>query len=113
MQFLINKYFSKLCSEKFFKNNDEEIIGKVKDVIQNLEEQIDFVKNPDNGIDKEDVDFIILNVKELISEINNKYSNKNDIIKIYNHPMSGFYVLQDKKSLLEDLKEYYKEEKEV
>ena len=36
MQNLINKYFSKLCSEKFFKNDDENIIGEVKDVIENL-----------------------------------------------------------------------------
>ena len=43
MQELINEFFDKLCKNKFFKNDDEEIIGKVKDVIQNLNEQIEYV----------------------------------------------------------------------
>lgn len=58
MQKLINKYFSKLCTEKFFKNDDQNIIGKVKDVIRNLEEQIKFVNNPKNEICQEDIEFI-------------------------------------------------------
>ena len=37
-QFFINRYFHKLRTEKFFKNDDEEIIGKAKDVIQNLKD---------------------------------------------------------------------------
>lgn len=109
MQKLINKYFNKLCSNKFFKYDDEIIIGKVKDVVQDLEEQIEYVTNPDNNYDKQEQEFIFSEAKKLIREINDTYSNKNDVIEISLHPMLGFYVLQDAKVLFEDLKDYYDE----
>lgn len=109
MQELINKYFNKLCKDKFFKNDDEVIIGKAKDVIDNLNNQIAFAKNIENGLDEEYKKFIVDEATELIQEINNTYSNKDDVIDIEVNPMSGFYVLQNKESLLEELKEYYGE----
>lgn len=109
MQNLINKYFSKLCSEKFFKNDDENIIGEVKDVIENLKEQIKYANNPKNKICREDIEFIVNAANELIKKINDNYTNKNDVIGITLHPMAGFYVLQDKETLFEELKEYYDE----
>lgn len=109
MQNLINKYFSKLCSEKFFKNDDENIIGEVKDVIENLKEQIKYANNPKNKICQEDIKFIVNAANELIKKINDNYTNKNDVIGITLHPMAGFYVLQDKETLFEELKEYYDE----
>lgn len=109
MQNLINKYFSKLCTEKFFKNDDENIIGKVNDVIENLEEQIRFVNNPKNEIGKENIEFIVNSANELIKEINSNYTNKNDVIGISLHSMAGFYMLQPKETLFEELKEYYEE----
>ena len=39
-QFFINKYFQKLSNTKFFKNDENAIIGKAKDVIKNLQNQI-------------------------------------------------------------------------
>lgn len=107
MQKLINKYFSKLCTEKFFKNDNENIIGRVKDVIENLEKQIKFVNNSKNEISQEDIDFIVNAANELIKEINANYTNKNDVIGISLHPMAGFYMLQPKETLFEELKEYY------
>ena len=109
MQKLINKYFSKLCTEKFFMNDDQNIIGKVKDVIRNLEEQIKFVNNPKNEICQEDIEFITNAANELITEINTHYTNKNDVIWIELSPMYGFYMLQQKEALLKELKEYYEE----
>lgn len=109
MQKLINEYFSKLCTEKFFKNDDEDIIGKVKDVIENLEEQKKFVNNPKNEICKEDIEFIVNSANELIEVINSNYTNKNDVIGISVNPMAGFYMLQSKETLFEELKEYYEE----
>lgn len=109
MQNLVNKYFSELCTEKFFKNDDENIIGRVKDVIENLEEQIKYVNNPKNKICQEDIEFIVNATNELIKEINANYINKNDVIGITLHPMTGFYVLQHKETLFEELKEYYEE----
>lgn len=109
MQNKINEYFNKLCSEKFFKYDDEEIIGKVKDVIDDLKQQYEFVNNPDNDVDKEDIEFITNEVINLINEIKNTYSNENDVIKIEVHPMAGFYTLVNKEVLFEELKEYYEE----
>lgn len=109
MQEQINKYFNKLCKDKFFKNNDEVIIGKAKDVINNLYDQIEYVNNPKNEMNTEDIEFITDEATKLINEIDNTYSNKDDVIMISFHPMAGFYMLQDKKALYEELKEYYEE----
>ena len=107
MQNLINFYFSKLCDSKFFKNDDEVIIGKAKDVIENLNQQVEYVKNPDNNIAEEEIEFITDEAKSLINEIEHNFSNKDDVIEISLSPMSGFYVLVDTEDLLEELKEYY------
>jgi len=109
MQKLINEYFTKLCSKKFFIDDDEEIIGKVKDVIENLEKQIKYINNPKNNICQEDIESIVSEANELIKEINTKYTKKNDVIGIKLHPMAGFYVLQSKETLFEELKEYYED----
>ena len=107
MQELINEFFDKLCKNKFFKNDDEEIIGKAKDVIQNLNEQIEYVMNEENEISKEDRYAILDDARKLIQKINNNYSNKDDVIWLNNSPMDNFYDLQEKESLYEELKEYY------
>lgn len=112
MQESINEMFSKLCNEKFFKNDDEVIIGKAKDVIDDLKQQLEYANNPENELDEEEIGFIIGEVNELIKQINNTYTNKEDVIKIEIHPMAGFYILADKESLLEQLKEYYGEMEE-
>ena len=109
MQNLINFYFSKLCDGKFFKNDDEIIIGRAKDVIENLKQQAEFVKNPDNNIDEEEIKFITDEVKSLINEIEKKYFDTDDVIEISLSPMAGFYMLVNTKDLLEELKEYYDE----
>ena len=38
-QFFINKYFQKLSNTKFFRNDENAIIGKAKDIIKNLQDQ--------------------------------------------------------------------------
>ena len=115
MQELINEFFDKLCKNKFFKNDDEEIIGKAKDVIQNLNEQIEYVMNEENEISKEERYAIVDEARKLIQKINNNYSNKDDVILLNNSPMDNFYDLQEKESLYEELKEYYEglEERKV
>lgn len=109
MQNLINKYFSKICSDKFFKNDEEVIIGKAKDVIKELEEQLEFVNSPEMSFDVDSIIFMTKEVKLLIKEIQDTYSNDNDVIEIALHPMAGFYVLQERETLFEELKEYYEE----
>ena len=85
MQEMINEYFEKLTNEKFFKYDDEVIIGKAKDVIYDLEEQVKYIKNPKNKIDKEEIKFITREAKMLIKEIRKKYKDKNNIIEIRVH----------------------------
>lgn len=109
MQELINEFFDKLCKDKFFKNDDISIIGKAKDVIQNLNEQIEYVMNEENEISKEERDAIVDEATKLIQKINNNYSNKDDVIWLNTSPMDSFYDLQEKESLYEELKEYYEE----
>ena len=110
MQELINKYFKQLCTGKFFKNDDETIIGKVKDVIEDLEQQSLYVNNHKNNFDEETIEFITEETKELIHEIKNKYSNENDVIEISVHPMAGFYVLIEQQDLLDELQAYIDDE---
>ena len=55
-QFFINKYFQKLSNTKFFRNDENAIIGKAKDIIKNLQDQIYYVENPHNDIDEENRD---------------------------------------------------------
>lgn len=109
MQELINEFFDKLCKNKFFKNDEEEIIGKAKDVIQNLNEQIEYVMNEENEISEEEREAIVDEATKLIQIINNKYSNKDDVIWLNSSPMDNFYYLQEKESLYEELKKYYEE----
>lgn len=111
-QLLINKYFHKLCSDKFFEYDDEVMTGMVKDVIEELKNQIEYLKGPKNDYDEEYTEYLINETKDLINEINNTYSHKNDVIKLTVHPMSGSYVIQDKNQLYEELKDYYEELKE-
>ena len=108
-QFFINKYFKKLSNTKFFRNDEDAIIGKEKDVIKNLQDQISYVGNIYNDIDEENKKMIITDANLLIKEIQKHYHNKNNVIGLYNHPMANFYILQDKNMLYQDLKDYYKE----
>lgn len=109
MQSKINEYFNKLCKDKFLKNDDEEIIGKAKDVIENLKEQLNFEKNSEENIDNETREFVEKSASELIKEIKNNYKNEMDVIYIAVHPMSGFYELQERQYLMEELEDYYYE----
>ena len=113
MQQKINEYFKKLTNKKFFKYDDEVIIGKAKDVIYDLKKQIKFIKDPKNKVDKEEIEFITQEAKKLIKEVRKRYKNDNDVIEIHVHPMAGFYCLVEKKDLYEELKEYYEEMEET
>ena len=72
-QFFINKYFQKLSNTKFFRNDENAIIGKAKDIIKNLQDQIYYVENPHNDIDEENRDFIVEEANSLIEEIQKEY----------------------------------------
>ncbi len=80
-----------------------------KDVIDNLNSQIEYAKDPANALNECDIEFVVNEATDLIQEINKHYQDKDDVIEIALHPMSGFYVLQDKEKLLEELQDYYEE----
>ena len=44
-QFFINRYFNKIANEEFFRNDEEAVIGKAKDVIEQLKEHMESYKN--------------------------------------------------------------------
>ena len=110
-QFFINKYFDKLTTEEFFRNDEEAVIGKAKDVIEQLKEHMESCKNSKDE-DIEQLEEWIAEDEELIKEIEKEYPNQNDIVGIVYHPMAGTFILEDKDELYEELKEYYKEMKE-
>lgn len=105
----INIYFRKLCSKEIYRNDEEVIIGKAKKVIEILKQNSEYVNNNKNDFDEDEIKFITDETNELIEKIQNTYKNKNNVIKIEIHPMSGFYMLCEQEELLEELKEYYDE----
>lgn len=107
-QFFINRYFKKLSNTPYLQNDDECIIGKAKDVIKELANQINYI----NSINDENATFITLETTSLIEEIQKRYHNLNNVIGIFYHPMADFYTLQDKNKLFDTLKEYYNESEE-
>ena len=111
-QYYINKYFKKLCNTKFFQNDGEAIIGRAKDVIIDLQEQIKFVKDPENNIDEETINDVDIEAQSLINKIREKHKNQNDVVGIYVHPMATFYMLGEIDDLYKELKEYYEEMEE-
>jgi len=106
MQKLINEYFDKLCSDKFFKDDYEEIIGRKKDVIEKLKENVQYAKNPKNNVDKSDIKFIKSETKALLKQIKNENLKDDDVIYLDYHPMSDFYALQSTETLYNELKDY-------
>lgn len=104
-QELINEYFKVLTSDKFFKNDDETIIGKAGDVIDEICKQTEILK--DSNVEYEY--YIFHETHKLVKEIKNKYSNNNDVIMLFVQPTSTFYELADVNDLYEELKEYYEE----
>ncbi len=108
MQSLINEYFDSLCTDTFFKNDYESIIGKAKDVITELKRQAECVKD-NKDLDSEEIENIVNESNELIKEIQKEYPNLEDVIEISDNPMAGFYTLLGKEQLLEELEDYIDE----
>lgn len=111
-QIFINKYFNKLTTDEFLQNDEDAVIGKAKDVIEQLKEHMEGYKKAIEENDKEVLEEWITEDEELISEIEKEYPNKEDIVGIAYHFMAGTFLLQDRSELLEDLKKRYKEMKE-
>ena len=111
-QFFINRYFNKITTEEFFRNDEEAVIGKAKDVIEQLKSYTEDLKIKEDEFDLEELNTWITENDDLINKIEQKYHNRNDVIGIYYHPIAGTFLLQDKDELYEELKEYYKEMKE-
>ena len=112
MQNIINTYFDRICKEKFLVNDPEEMIGRAKDVLQELQEQFDQYLSSESELDEEEKEFISSEYKGLIEEIKKDVPNKNDVISLGYHPMADFYVLDSKEDTYKNVKDYYQEWRE-
>lgn len=112
MQNITNIYFDRICKEKFLINDPEAMIGRAKDVIQELQEQLDQYLSSESELDEEEKEVLTADTKDLINEIKKEYKNQNDVIGLSYHPMADFYVLDSTENTYDNVKDYYKEWRE-
>ncbi len=112
MQNITNTYFDRICKEKFLINDPEAMIGRAKDVLQELQEQLDQFLNSERELDEEEREIVTAETKDLIDEIKKEYPNQNDVIGLGYHPMADFYVLDSTEDTFKNVKEYYQEWRE-
>jgi len=105
LQDKINKYFKLIYPGNVLQSSDAEIFGKVKDVIKELKENQEFTNAPENESDEEWVEFINTETKELIEDLEN--INEEDIVRLQESPMSGFFTTSDMADVLKELQESY------
>lgn len=112
MQNITNTYFDRICKEKFLINDPEAMIGRAKDVLQELQEQLDQYLSSENELDEEEKEVLTSDTKDLIDEIKKGYPNENDVISLAYHPMADFYVLHSRKDAYNNVRDYYQEWRE-
>lgn len=104
LQKLINRYYKKVCDDKFFIYEGDEIIGKVKYILPELES---FANDTEKHkyLDEENMNLILHETNKLIKHIK-KNLNKNDVIYIAS---IDYFHLVKKWYLYKYLKAHYKE----
>lgn len=101
----VNDYAKVIYGDKLY-SEEENIYGKVSDVVSKLRENQEHINNPKNEVDEETKDFINEETDELVEELQN-YHDLQDFVYLHIHPMSGFFVENDMSNLLEDLQQEY------
>lgn len=71
-----------------------------------MKENVHYVKNPKNNIDKSEAKYIINETRYLLKELRNKDIKADDVVYLSYHPMSDFYALQSTETLYNELKDY-------
>lgn len=101
----INTYAKFAFGEEVTDNMDE-IYGKVQDVILLLKENKKYCNSPEVEFDEEELKDINQSLDSLIEELNSKYE-KEDFVRLIEHPMDSQLHIQDIDELLKDLQFYY------
>ena len=104
----INKYYKELYPKSPIQIIEEQIIGKVKDIIEKLIKNQKYVSNLDNEIEEELIEHINFVTKELIEELQNM--NQDDIVTLFNNPMTEYYGINNSKVTLKKIQELYLEQ---
>lgn len=102
LQKLINRYYKIICDDEFFLYEGDEIIGKVRYIIPELES---IVEDAENFKHLQEEALIIDETNKLIKKIK-KHFNKNDVIYITS---IDYFHLVKKWCLYKYLKAHYKE----
>lgn len=97
----INDYYNKLYGNKLIEDEDRKI-GSVKDIKNKLKEEI-------KAIDSEDKEYYLEEFEQMMKELEEK--REDDIIEIFEHDMSEYYVILNQDSLYEELKNEFEVEK--
>lgn len=101
----VNVYATAVYGNNLY-NQNEEIYGKVNDVISVLRENQEHINNPKNEVAEEMQEFINEETDELVDNLK-QYHDSQDFVYLRIHPMSGFFVKNDISNLLEDLQKDY------
>lgn len=97
----INFYYNKLYKDKLLEF-DNGMIGKVKNDIESLNREIKQAKE----LMIKDKEYYIGCYNDIMEDLKNK--NENDIVELFIHPMTGYYMVLNKDTVLRRLKREYK-----
>lgn len=101
----VNDYAKVVYEDKLY-SEEEDIYGKLSDVISELRENQELVNDPKNKIDDETKEYINEETNELVKKLQNSHDLQ-DFVYLYVHPMSSFFIETDIADLLEDLQQEY------
>ena len=93
----INDYYNKLYGDKLMED-EERKIGRVKDIKNKLKEEIKAIDSED----KEYKEYYLEEFEQIMKELEEK--REDDIVEIFEHDMSAYYVILNQDSLYEELK---------
>ena len=100
----INDYYNKLYGNKLMED-EERKIGRVNDIKNKLKEEIKAIDSED----EEYKEYYLEEFEQMMKELEEK--REDDIVEIFEHDMSAYYVILNKDSLYEELKNEIENEK--
>lgn len=88
--------------------DDENMRGKVEDIIKELKKNQEYINTPENDIDEEMKEFLNSETDTLVKSLEENHDSQ-DYIELFEHPMAGFFVERDSSEILQDLLQEYME----
>ena len=89
----------------------EKVIGRKKDIVNFLKNNLYYVNDRKNRVEEETIDCVNSETPYLISEL--KKFNDDDIVGMFNNPMSGYYTILSSDVTLEELELLNEESQEI